>query len=337
MIFRNHQKTFGIAAIIVILFITLFSAIPQKANATVPVQGEEAENSLSSIDSNIQTIQKDTATIKDNTGDKKSTIFKEMQAIRKKTVNGGSSPGYTVGDLTSWDSIAYIAAGVVLNAVTKGVVNWIKNGFEGQPGFITNYDQYLKEAFDQASGVFFKEFLSSGMQNAICSPFRAQLNLALKTQTTFQQKMTCTLSSVMKNATNLSQGIREGGWDTWLSVTMNPQNNPYGALEIASQQLDATRAQGTTKAQTESIFNKGFLSQKECVEETCEIKGIDANGKEYCISKKCVNYTTTSPGSWVESQLSTATGIDMHRLAVADSINEILSALISQLLKGLLK
>ena len=54
-------------------------------------------------------------------------------------------------------------------------------------------------------------------------------------------------------------------------------------------------------------------------------------------TKTCIKWTTTSPGKWVSDTLTQATGVDMQRLAVADEINEILSALISQLLTGILK
>ena len=58
---------------------------------------------------------------------------------------------------------------------------------------------------------------------------------------------------------------------------------------------------------------------------------------EWTGEKTCISWTTTSPGKWVSDTLSQATGIDMQRLAMADELNEILSALISQLLTGILQ
>jgi len=325
MILKIYKKTFAIIGIMAIMISSFFLIKPQKANATVPVYDSAAVTELTTMNTYLKTINTQTMQIQNNTGDGIGSVYKEMKAIRKKEVGMLSSE--TTG--LSWDWVAYTAAGVALKAVTDSIVQWINNGFEGQPGFITDFDKYLQDALDQASGQFFKQFLSPSMQNAICSPFRAQLNLGLKTKSTFQQRMTCTLSSVMKNATDLSEGVRGGGWNTWLSVTANPQNNPYGAFITSVDEMFVGQALAKEQAKTESIFNAGFLSMKECA----EYSTADAwTGK-----KTCIKYKSTSPGKWVESTLSQATGVDMQRLAVADEIDEILSALISQLLKSLLK
>ncbi len=162
MIFRNYQKTFAIIGIVAIMIPAFFLAMPRKANATVPVIDAAAIAVLEMMEVELAAIEVSTDIIATETT---SLVTKE----------------YTL------DLIAYTVAGVALRAVTDSIVEWINNGFEGNPGFITDFDQYLQDALDQATGKFFKEFLSTEMQSLICSPFRAQLNLGLKTKNSFQQ------------------------------------------------------------------------------------------------------------------------------------------------------
>jgi hypothetical protein len=225
-----------------------------------------------------------------------------------------------------------MVAGAVLKSITNSIINWIKGGFQGQPGFITDPEAFFADAADQATGRFMKEFLSPEVYNAICRPFRIDLLIGLKrSRNLYVERMRCTLSTVLANVQNgveFGVKIREGDWGDWMSATLSPQNNPSGAILTSLNELLDRQGEARDTAKTESIFNVGFLSMKECVE-----KGYnDWTGETFCIQ-----YKATSPGKWVSDTLTEATGIDMQRLAVADEINEILAALITQLLTGILK
>ena len=229
----------------------------------------------------------------------------------------------------SCDTIAYSLVKTLLHSLTKSIVKWIQTGsWDNGPLFITDYKSYLKNTVDQATGVFMKEFLSPEIYNTICSPFRAQLRLALGTyqQNTYAQQMKCTLSTVIGNANNFANNIREGDWNTWITITSNPQNNPYGALTISLDELRLRQAAAANQAQTESIYNQGFLAQKKCtMHQTNEWTG----------EQTCIRYETVSPGRWIADQIMQASGSDWKELELADELKESISAIINSLISSL--
>ncbi len=295
MIFHNYKKTLAIAGIIV-LFPTIFFFAPKKAEAIVPVSDAGATAALIAIK-----------------GSAAATAVAGGSMVKKEYI---------------LDSIAYAIAGQVLHALTQSTVNWIRSGFQGNPLFITDFEGFLKDQADQATGVFMKEFLSPEIYNAICSPWRQSLQIALLRKYTFADRMRCTLNTVIKNAEDFARDVHDGDWDNWIRVTGNPQNNPYGSFIIASDQLAAIQAAATERAKTESIFNLGFKGLKQCTEYGYN----DWTGEKFCMKE-----TTVSPGKWISDTLQSSTGVDFQRLGMADELNEIFSALISQLLTGILK
>ncbi len=288
MAFYNYKKIFAGLGIMAILLPVIFLSAPKKAEAIVPVI--------------------DAANLAVNTA-------------------AATSLATLVTKEFSLDSIAYLAAKVVLRSLTTSVVNWIKSGFQGNPLFIQDLEANLADAADQATGAFMKEFLSPEVYNAICTPFRAQLVLALKSSNTYAERMRCTLNTVVNNVDNFFNNFRQGGWRGWISMTASPQNNPYGALLTSLDELKSRQLNAKSNAQTESIFNKGFLSMKKCTE---------YYDNQWTGEYKCTKYENTSPGAWVSDQLSSATGIDFKELALADELNEIIAALASYLTSQLM-
>jgi hypothetical protein len=300
MNFHKNKKNLAVVGAMIILFSASFLMVPKKAEAIVPV-----------VDAKAVALLVDIAAATDDTAVNTGIV---AESYREKE--------YVL------DTIAYAIAKQILHALSQSIVNWIKSGFQGNPLFITNFEDFMRDQADQATGLFMKEFLSPEVYNAICSPWRIQLEIALKRTYTYSERMACTLSSVIKNAEDFSRQVHEGDWDTWINVTSNPQNNPFGALILSSDQLSALIAAATGNAKTESIFNAGFLGMKECVEQVDNI---------WTGETTCVKYDTVSPGTWVSDTLSNATGVDFQSLAMADELDEIISALITQLLTGILE
>ncbi len=221
------------------------------------------------------------------------------------------------------DGIAWMLAKAVLRQITNSTVKWIQTGFKGNPAFITDFGGFMKESADQATGLFMAEYLNPDFYKMICSPFRLQLMLSLPFYRPY--KPWCTLNTVLavqgQSFESFSKGFKNGGWQAWISMTGNSNNNYYGAFFTSWDTYLARLAAGQNKSQTESIFGKGFLGMKKCVEY------IDGPMGEQICSKE----VTTSPGAWVSDQLSAVTQTDLRSLEIADEINEILSALVTQL------
>ena len=235
------------------------------------------------------------------------------------------------------DGLLTALAKPLLRALTDSIVQWIRSGFQGQPLFITNFETHLADAADQATGRFMKEYLSPESYNLLCSPWRFQTQLLLKrVSSTRLQRQRCTLNTVLANAENgitFGAALRRGSWEDWMGVALNPQNNPHGALLSQYNKLLGEQNKAKDKAKTESVSNQGFLSMRECV----EYYPLTAEESFYLAEPVCKRYENSSPGKWIQTQLSSATGIDFHEIALADEINEIIGALVSSMLSTVLQ
>jgi len=233
------------------------------------------------------------------------------------------------------DTIAWVINDQILHQMTRQTVNWINSGFKGNPAFITNPGDLLKDAADQATGVFFEEMGMAG----ICQPFRVRLELALRTGWPFAERMRCTLSDAIANVENFEKNFAAGGWAGWLAITTQPQNNIYGAYLEEAGELARRQEEQQSLVKLETSWGSGFLSTKKCVEidsnkyNLClenPAAGIPGSSAEVCEKRLCARYETETPGSAIENRLNDALGADFRRLEVADEINEILGAMINQ-------
>lgn len=216
------------------------------------------------------------------------------------------------------DAAAYALAKQLLRTLVQDVISWINSGFRGSPAFVTDLDGYLLSIADQAAG----DFIYGRELGFLCSPFQLNVRAALEIQyqksKDFGYKSQCTLSGVLQNVQNFAQGLTT--WSDWFQVTTRTENNQYGALYLAQTELEAK----IVNAQGEEIklldFGSGFLSMKECT----PIEG----GGEHCI--------VTTPGDVIADQLNKALGAGQDELIAADEINELISALLSQLVQQVL-
>jgi len=305
MISANYKKTLALIGITAILAPGLFFAFPRKAKALVPV-----------ID---------------------AAVVAELTTLNTSSAATAVSTGALVKKEYILDGLLTALAKPLLRALTDSIVQWIRSGFQGQPLFITNFETHLADAADQATGRFMKEYLSPEAYNLLCSPWRFQTQLLLKrVSSTRLQRQRCTLNTVLANAENgitFGAALRRGSWEDWMGVALNPQNNPHGALLSQYNKLLGEQNKAKDKAKTESVSNQGFLSMRECV----EYYPLTAEESFYLAEPVCKRYENSSPGKWIQTQLSSATGIDFHEIALADEINEIIGALISSMLSTVLQ
>ena len=98
-----------------------------------------------------------------------------------------------------------------------------------------------------------------------------------------------------------------GGWDSWLQITTNPQNNPMGAMILAEVELDARLAAKKEIQMTETAWGNGFMSFK------------DKDGK------------ITTPGKEIVDQLGWAESSVIREMELATDLDAIFSALLNTL------
>lgn len=216
--------------------------------------------------------------------------------------------------------IARTIARAAIQQITASVVNWINSGFNGKPSFVTNYKQFFTNVADQAAG----EFIRGSGLSFLCSPFQAQIRIAVAQSYARRNAQSCTLSSVIRNITSFTNGgqFSQGGWQGLLSLTNTPTNNPFGAYTYGQNALANVQVNALNQKQQDYTLGRGFLSSEK---EVCN--GPIVNGKR----TGCVKSVTT-PGSTIAESLNKTLGVSQDSLNLAKSFDEIINALISQLM-----
>jgi hypothetical protein len=212
---------------------------------------------------------------------------------------------------TSLDSIATTILKRSLEAIANSTVDWINSGFDGNPTFVTDPGQHFLNIADSVAG----EYIEGAGLSGLCSPFQASIRISLQqnymrsTGRSSASNSQCTLTGIVGNIENFYQDFSEGGWAGWLSMTQNDNNNPYGAYIKAEIELDSRLANVLKIEEDQLNWGQGFLSTK----------GPDGQIR--------------TPGTVIEGQLQNVLGTGVRQLELADEFDEIIGALVSQLLQ----
>jgi len=244
-------------------------------------------------------------------------------------------------------NIGMIVIKRVLREITKATVKWINSGFEGNPSFITNTQQWLTDTADITIGDF---LMNDPALNFLCDPFKVQIKLALGFQyRPFQEQIKCSFTSALGNVNDAynkfinGDFIGGGGWDSWLKMSTTPQNNQMGAMILSQAELDARLAGSTHQAELEANWGGGFLSWKKCTDSTGNNSyGLNSgtvnrtvatnNGATTTASNTGSNCTIQTPGSAIASVIPYFSTDNIRQAEVAQDLNEIANALMNQIL-----
>ena len=209
------------------------------------------------------------------------------------------------------------------------MTNWINSGFQGGPAFVTDLKGFLLDIADAETAYF----IEGTALEALCSPWRLDIKIALamRQATPFEREVRCTLSDIVANMDDFINGdFSQGGWAGWFELTTKPQNNPYGLYLIAASELDQ-RIAGAQQRETKLLdWGNGFLSYKKC--HTIRAAGPVQPGAPVPVEEDCEIVT---PGTVIEEQLNNVLYSGQRRIEVADEFNEMVSALLNQLLQRL--
>jgi len=228
-----------------------------------------------------------------------------------------------------FDGLALAVAKAAISSLTQSVVNWINSGLEGSPAFVTDLRQHLISIADAEAGKFIDGLL--GLDGLLCSPFKVQVQASLRakyySQTSSQGYLDnnrCTLTGIQENIEQFVAGdFSQGGWEQFFKLAVEPQNNPYGSYLAAEQELRIRILNAQGEERDILDWASGFLSFQDCLEK-------DAQGN--CTKKGPIK----TPGVVIEDQLANTLGTGIRQLELADEFNEIVSALIGQLVTQVL-
>ncbi len=233
----------------------------------------------------------------------------------------------------------------LIRRLGASTVEWVNSGFEGKPLFVTDFEGLLT---DTADGVIGK-FIEGSELGWLCKDFSQQisLSLALKYSKPTREKFRCTLSDIANNAENFLEDNGGRGWDNWLTLTTQPQNNVYGAYFTAQGEL-AQRVAAKVNDKTQEVQrNAGFLNFTYCEEmETMDdaIARVSGATSPYEVGGSNLQTTaqpipeckagktkTGTPGSIIGSKLSSVMNQSEIQNAVATEIDQVIGAILNQL------
>ncbi len=165
-----------------------------------------------------------------------------------------------------------------------------------------------------------------------------------------------------------SGDFSQGGWPAFIAMTSEPQNNPYGSYLQAKSDLEAQIFGKKQDVNNDLNRGQGFLSYSDCQTisendlmydygiQKSELEKLNLEGSiqsdgtsgyengswsQSTINRKTDSKTgkavyqrcqVTTPGSVINAGLNKSLGSSIDQLNLADSINEITSALFAQLI-----
>ncbi|MFQ5662083.1 MAG: hypothetical protein ACE5F2_02425, partial [Candidatus Paceibacteria bacterium] len=319
--------------LLVILPITLLLYV-KTANATVPVLDSDnlVKNTLTS---NLlsELVNKEVRPVTTgNSGSKRTSAVSSAISALTGGGTGANANTNAISALTggkSMDALAWSIANTFIEGITRSTINWINSGFQGNPMYITNLRGFLLDIADAETA----NFIEGTALEALCSPWKLDIKIALALpQGQFEREVRCTLSDIVTNMDDFINGdFSQGGWAGWFELTTKPQNNPYGLYLMTASELDQ-RIAGTQQEQTQLLnWANGFLSQKKCQKiPVAGPPGPDGSSpsREVC--------EIVTPGSLVEEKLNNAYFSGQRRLEVADEMDEVISALLRQLINKII-
>lgn len=199
----------------------------------------------------------------------------------------------------------------ILTMMTDQIINWIEG--REKPLFITDWKRFLGEAANIAIGDLAID-LGAGY---LCSPFRFQLQLTILRPPRFTQYVSCTLDDIVSNIKNFYEDFRNGGWFAY-AEQWQPQNNYYGSVLMAMEELYRREAVIKEANLFEGLAGGGFIGTRVC----------DSTGR-FC--------TITTPGAQIGALAAKALGADIDYLVNAQDLAAYVGAIADALINRLIE
>jgi hypothetical protein len=239
---------------------------------------------------------------------------------------------------TLLNPIFYRIAQAAIQSLTRSTVNWINNGFHGSPAFATDLKSTLLNAADAEAGRFIGQLtdnlsINSPFKDEVAQNLLAAYYLSTSKDGFFIQNP-YTLSQVSPDDRAFLRGdFSKGGFRAWLATSLNEQNNHFGLEDLAQRAFNNKVAAVQGQIHEELGWGNGFLSFRKC-DKKADVNDDSLNLSE--ASDGCLSSHIETPGSVIASQLNKSLGLGADSLVQADSFDEIVNALISQLMNQVL-
>lgn len=259
-------------------------------------------------------------------GQKVTTALYDLASKLEVGTVGTNSPQTRAKECS--DALAYAASRLVVQNMAMKTTNWVTSGNNGNPFYPTNYTSLYSNIRSGEVKNFITELQSADSSNPYNSSFAKSLasNARSKDQT-FAEKYAYTGPKP-----EFFDSFKNGGWDAWYKYILEPQNNPLGYSQIASQEAENRQNQAVQTTAEELANNDGFLSQKKCDDKNYIPWKNDAEKASTIISAAkgdklaivrmanatCKNFKIITPGSIISQQLKDVLGSPLRQ---AEQIN----------------
>jgi hypothetical protein len=246
--------------------------------------------------------------------------------------------------------LAWTVAKTAIQSLTKSTVNWINSGFDGSPAYVTDLNQNLRSLGDKVANDFFASLEDNTGVN-VRTPFQDQVTQAVRNSYyrstgSFSRNYNLNAHSSDPNAF-ISGDFTKGGFDAWFAVALNDDNNPIGSIFKTKSDLMGQVEAFHQNRLRELQWGNGFLSWRgDCaVTQNQQAAANDAmnapvepaaNSVPLSQEDKCAAYNIETPGSVLEHQLNITADSPLKQLELADSFNEIVAALMTQMVSKVL-
>jgi len=306
--------------------------------------------------------------------DTTKAIQKQTESIEKENLIQGCFNG-----------IAYTLAKNQLTSIARDTLNWVNSGFGGDPMYVQNITLTLhnlersivEPAIEELSygafpwgNTFIQSYIerignksaSSGDSNLL-SGTASDLANYVKNDFKYNSELGKTENERLRaqNAVKtFANDFSSGGWNGWLALIMNDNNNFLGFQTRASKILEEKIYEQEEALKEELRQNDGYVSQKECTRwqrynddgtmmkvEDFNYSGFGSSVIDSFADKNvysdtkigendvCLDKKTVTPGSNIKVKVDNTLGIPERQLEIADDVNDVLNSVFSLLLSVL--
>jgi hypothetical protein len=224
------------------------------------------------------------------------------------------------------DVLAWAAKMIIFEVILRSIYDWIDEGFDGGPAFLSNASQFFKKLAGYTLEAFINE---TRLDELLCAPFNESvlnhmtMTLEMEVNGSGFKEYACTLESILgENANSKYNSMVVNGdiGEVGLSGAMaliRPGNNTYSAIFNIEAEADSKiqQVQGTEKMLLD--FGDGHFSLR-C---DTEVEGV---------RKVC------TPGNFVAQQINKWLGGGLDQLKNADEVSEVVAGAIAALVQGIL-
>ncbi len=238
------------------------------------------------------------------------------------------------------DLVGWQLAEVARATIVKSIINWINGGFQGSPAFVTDLKQNLRGVEDAVASRLFADLTNNleaatPFQNKVIDSVRLGYYLSTSPES-FYTKNPYTLDQVSPDDEAFRNGdFSQGGWNAWFATVMNPQNNQFGAEATLDRVLTNSVSSASGQRLEELSWGKGFMSWRgDCI--ATKSQGSAADAVDLSGEDPCIDYAIRTPGGWIYDQGNGAVGSSLEKLISADELDEIIGALMNQLVSRVL-